>query len=113
MTAPNFLILYEPTNNFDIDTLNVLEYFLEAFGGNVIVVSHDRYFLDKICNHIFAFEEHGKIKDYPGNYTYYKERKAKPKEIAKPKVVAPVIAEIKEKETSVSKKKCLLRRSMN
>ena len=105
MTAPNFLILDEPTNDFDIDTLNVLEDFLEAFGGNVIVVSHDRYFLDKVCDHIFAFEEHGKIKEYPGNYTDYREWKAKPKEIVKPKVVAPVIAEVKEKETLVSKKK--------
>lgn len=72
MTAPNFLILDEPTNDFDIDTLNVLEDFLEQFDGNVIVVSHDRYFIDRICDHIFAFEEGGFIKDYPGNYTDYK-----------------------------------------
>jgi len=78
MTAPNFLILDEPTNDFDIDTLNVLEDFLEAFEGNVMVVSHDRYFLDKVCDHIFAFEDDGKIKDYPGNYTDYREWKAKP-----------------------------------
>lgn len=75
MTAPNFLILDEPTNDFDIDTLNVLEDFLENFPGNVIVVSHDRYFLDRVCDHIFGFEDNGKIKDFPGNYTDYREWK--------------------------------------
>ncbi len=83
MTAPNFLILDEPTNDFDIDTLNVLEDFLEAFEGNLMVVSHDRYFLDKVCDHIFAFEEHGVIKDYPGNYTDYRLWKTLPKETTK------------------------------
>ncbi|MCB9251196.1 MAG: ABC-F family ATP-binding cassette domain-containing protein [Flavobacteriales bacterium] len=76
MTSPNFLILDEPTNDFDIDTLNVLEDFLENFQGNVLVVSHDRYFIDKICDHVFAFEEDGRIKDFPGNYTDYRNLKA-------------------------------------
>lgn len=69
---PNFLILDEPTNDFDIETLNVLEDFLENFDGNVMVVSHDRYFLDKVCDHVFVFEDNGKIKDFPGNYTDYR-----------------------------------------
>jgi len=70
--SPNFLILDEPTNDLDIDTLNVLEEFLESFGGCVLVVSHDRYFMDKIVDHIFAFEGDGYIKDFPGNYTEYR-----------------------------------------
>ena len=72
MKSPNFLILDEPTNDFDIETLNILEDFLENFNGNVMVVSHDRYFLDKVCDHIFAFENEGKIKDFTGNYTDYR-----------------------------------------
>ncbi|MGK0137339.1 MAG: ATP-binding cassette subfamily F protein uup [Algoriphagus sp.] len=70
--SPNFLILDEPTNDLDIDTLNVLEEFLEGFAGCVLVVSHDRYFMDKIVDHIFAFEGEGFIKDFPGNYTEYR-----------------------------------------
>ena len=69
---PNFLILDEPTNDLDIATLNVLEDFLEAFGGCLLVVSHDRYFMDRIVDHIFAFEGDGYIKDFPGNYTEYR-----------------------------------------
>lgn len=69
---PNFLILDEPTNDLDIATLNVLEEFLEAFGGCLLVVSHDRYFMDRIVDHIFAFEGDGYIKDFPGNYTEYR-----------------------------------------
>jgi len=68
---PNFLILDEPTNDLDIMTLNVLEEYLIQFKGCVIVVSHDRFFLDKISEHIFAFEGNGVIKDFPGNYTDY------------------------------------------
>lgn len=70
--SPNFLILDEPTNDLDIDTLNVLEEFLEAYGGCVLVVSHDRYFMDRIVDHVFAFEGNGFIKDFPGNYTQYR-----------------------------------------
>lgn len=70
--SPNFLILDEPTNDLDIDTLNVLEEFLEAYGGCVLVVSHDRYFMDRIVDHVFAFEGEGYIKDFPGNYTQYR-----------------------------------------
>jgi ABC transport system ATP-binding/permease protein len=71
---PNFLILDEPTNDFDIHTLNVLEEFLAGFEGCLLVVSHDRYFLDKIVDHIFVFEDVGIIKDFTGNYTEYRIR---------------------------------------
>ncbi|GAB4282937.1 MAG: ABC-F family ATP-binding cassette domain-containing protein [Marinilabiliales bacterium] len=73
MKNPNFLILDEPTNDLDIITLNVLEDYLINFQGCVLIVSHDRYFMDKIVNHIFSFEGNGVIKDFPGNYTQYRE----------------------------------------
>lgn len=72
---PNFLILDEPTNDLDIPTLQVLEEFLDDFGGCVIIVSHDRYFVDKLVDHVFVFEGDGLIKDYPGNYTEYRDWK--------------------------------------
>ncbi|MCL2040851.1 MAG: ABC-F family ATP-binding cassette domain-containing protein [Bacteroidales bacterium] len=73
MRNPNFLILDEPTNDLDIATLNALEDFLSDFPGCIIIVSHDRWFMDKLSDHIFAFEGVGKIKDFPGNYTQYLE----------------------------------------
>lgn len=73
MANPNFLILDEPTNDLDILTLNVLEDFLEEFPGCVLVVTHDRYFMDKICDHLFAFEGDGQFKDFPGNYSDYRQ----------------------------------------
>ncbi len=69
MESPNFLILDEPTNDLDIETLKILESFLDEFMGIVIVVSHDRYFLDRICNKIFSYEGDGVIKEYNGNYS--------------------------------------------
>lgn len=72
MSNPNFLILDEPTNDLDIVTLNVLEDYLKGFKGCLLIVSHDRFFTDKVVDHIFAFEGDGEIKDYPGNYTQYK-----------------------------------------
>lgn len=74
MQNPNFLILDEPTNDLDIMTLNVLEDYLAAFTGCVIIVSHDRYFMDKIVDHIFVFDGKGNVKDFPGNYTIYREK---------------------------------------
>jgi len=71
MKNPNFLILDEPTNDLDIFTLNVLEDYLLNFKGSVIVVSHDRYFMDKIADHLFIFDGSGNIKDFTGNYTDY------------------------------------------
>ena len=70
---PNFLILDEPTNDLDIITLNILEEYLTTFKGCVIVVSHDRYFMDKVVDHILVFKGQGEIKDFPGNYTQYRE----------------------------------------
>lgn len=72
---PNFLILDEPTNDLDIGTLNILEEFLENFGGTLVLVSHDRYFMDRLVEHLFVFEGNGEIKDFPGNYTEYREWK--------------------------------------
>ena len=71
MEAPNVLILDEPTNDLDIETLKILEDFIDEFVGVVIVVSHDRYFLDRICNKIFSFENKGLINIYNGNYSDY------------------------------------------
>lgn len=73
MQNPNFLVLDEPTNDLDIDTLQVLEEYLYNFKGCVIVVSHDRYFMDKVVDHIFVFKGAGDIKDFPGNYTDYRD----------------------------------------
>ena len=75
MTNPNFLILDEPTNDLDIISLNILEDFLMEFPGCVVIVSHDRYFMDKVVDHIFIFEGDGKVKDFNGNYTEYKRLK--------------------------------------
>lgn len=73
MRSPNFLILDEPTNDLDIVTLGILEEYLREFDGCLIVVSHDRFFLDSIVDHIFVFEGDGKIKDFPGSYSQYRE----------------------------------------
>ena len=73
MQSPNFLILDEPTNDLDIPTLNVLEEYLKNFRGCLIVISHDRYFMDKVVDHLFVFHGEGKIQDFPGNYTQYRE----------------------------------------
>lgn len=70
---PNFLILDEPTNDLDLPTLDILEEFLIDFPGCIIIVSHDRYFMDKIVDHLFVFEGNGVIRDFPGNYTQYRE----------------------------------------
>jgi ABC transport system ATP-binding/permease protein len=76
MKNPNFLILDEPTNDLDILTLNVLEEYLAGFRGCVIVVSHDRYFMDKVVDHIFEYKGEGIIKDFPGNYTQLREKQS-------------------------------------
>ncbi len=80
MRNPNFLILDEPTNDLDIVTLNVLEEYLKSFKGCLLLVSHDRFFTDKLADHIFAFEGEGVIKDFPGNYTQYKNWKEEEEE---------------------------------
>lgn len=73
MRNPNFLVLDEPTNDLDIKTLQILEEYLQDFPGCVIVVSHDRYFMDKVVDHLLVFKGEGEIKDFPGNYTQYRE----------------------------------------
>jgi len=99
---PNFLILDEPTNDLDIYTLQVLEEFLQDFAGCVVIVSHDRFLLDKLCDHVFVFEGQGKIKDFYGNYTDYYQWRMKEQKAAQ-RAVKPVKESIpvsKEKKTS-------------
>ena len=76
MKNPNFLILDEPTNDLDILTLNVLEDFLQEYPGCVVIVTHDRYFMDKVVDHVFVFEGEGQLRDFPGNYSEYRDFKA-------------------------------------
>ena len=85
---PNFLILDEPTNDLDIVTLNVLENFLLDFPGNLVVVSHDRYFMDKIVDSLFVFQGEGEVENFPGNYSDYRayEDSAAVKQVAEKKV---------------------------
>jgi ATP-binding cassette subfamily F protein uup len=85
MSAPNLLILDEPTNDLDVQTLAVLEDYLEDFNGCVIVVSHDRYFLDRTIDRIFAFEPDGSLRQYPGNYSVYLDYKKESEEETKQK----------------------------
>ncbi len=73
MRNPNMLILDEPTNDLDILTLNVLEEYLQQFEGSLLIVSHDRYFLDKTTDHLFVFEGNGRIRDFVGRYSEYRE----------------------------------------
>lgn len=85
MRNPNFLVLDEPTNDLDIQTLQVLEEYLQDFAGCVIVVSHDRYFMDKVVDHLLVFKGEGEILDFPGNYTQYREwSRMQAKDEAKP-----------------------------
>lgn len=94
MENPNFLILDEPTNDLDIQTLQVLEEYLQDFPGCVIVVSHDRYFMDKVVDHILVFKGEGVIDDFPGNYTQYRQYSA-----LQSKEEAKVDASVKEKKS--------------
>lgn len=94
MENPNFLILDEPTNDLDIQTLQVLEEYLQDFPGCVIVVSHDRYFMDKVVDHILVFKGEGVIDDFPGNYTQYRQYSA-----LQSKEEAKADASVKEKKS--------------
>ena len=96
MSNPNFLVLDEPTNDLDIETLQVLEEYLSDFKGCVIVVSHDRYFMDKVVDHIFVFKGEGDIKDFPGNYSDYRDWREEQRAIE-----AKAIAEKAAKNASV------------
>jgi len=112
MKNPNFLILDEPTNDLDIVTLQTLEDFLEEFKGCVLIVSHDRYFIDRLVDHTFVMEGDGAIKDYPGNYTEYRNWKAEKKEEKqdakkqepKPEIIATKVTAEKEKVETPGKK---------
>ena len=97
---PNFLILDEPTNDLDITTLNVLEEFLLQFPGCIMIVTHDRYFMDRLVEHVFVMEGEGKVRDYPGNYTDYREwRNAQPK-VNQPKI-EPSVSETKNQKPTL------------
>ena len=90
---PNFLILDEPTNDLDLETLQVLEEFLTGFGGCLIIVSHDRFFMDKLVEHFFVFEGDGVVRDFNGSYAEYRESLDKKTDAAaKPKAAAPGMA---------------------
>ena len=104
MRNPNFLVLDEPTNDLDIQTLEVLEEYLQDYPGCVIIVSHDRFFMDKIVDHLLAFNGEGVIKDFPGNYTQYREWESlKPKETQNDKKL--VDTEKKEKREFVGEQR--------
>ena len=98
---PNFLIFDEPTNDLDLPTLTVLENFLLNFGGCLIIVSHDRYFIDRIVDHVLAFEGEGKIKDFVGNFSEYREMKEL--EAKNPAPVAKVIEKVKPAPQTTTK----------
>jgi len=105
---PNFLILDEPTNDLDIITLNVLENFLLDFPGCLLVVSHDRYFMDKIVDHLFVFRGDGVVEDFPGNYSdfrVYEDSKPKEDALAVKKIVAPVVIKTAPKAKLTYKEK--------
>lgn len=109
MRSPNFLVLDEPTNDLDIVTLNVLEEYLQSFKGCVIVVSHDRYFMDKVVDHLLVFNGQGDIRDFPGNYSDYrdwKEAKAQhEKEADKPKEEKTARVRLNDKRKMTFKEK--------
>jgi ATP-binding cassette subfamily F protein uup len=105
MTNPNFLILDEPTNDLDIMTLAVLEEYLRVFQGCVIIVSHDRYFMDKIVDHLFVFDGAGTIKDFPGSYTIWRNKQLEEEEKRKKEIkpeVKVISKPIKEKERKLT-----------
>ncbi len=104
MANPNVLFLDEPTNDLDIPTLNALEEYLDDFYGVLLIVSHDRAFLDRTVNFIFAFEENGKIKEYPGNYSYYLEQKEKRKPLRSTKNTEKQEKYMREKKSKPAKK---------
>lgn len=100
MRNPNFLVLDEPTNDLDIQTLQVLEEYLQDFAGCVIIVSHDRYFMDKVVDHLLVFKGNGEVNDFPGNYTQYRQWCAlQPKEMA---IKKPCADENKDKDKKSS-----------
>lgn len=108
VTNPNFLILDEPTNDFDIDTLNVLEDYLDNFSGCLLLVSHDRYFMDHLVDQLFVFEGDGKIRVFNGNYTDYRdwleEQEAREMKSSKPLEVPALVTTTEKKKLSFKEK---------
>ena len=103
MKNPNFLILDEPTNDLDIMTLNVLEEYLLGFKGTVIIVSHDRYFIDKVAETLFVFEGNGKIKNFPGNYSAYHQYLHEKEQEQKKEVKKLQVKDVKVKKENTQK----------
>lgn len=108
MANPNFLILDEPTNDLDILTLNVLEEFLVEFNGCLIIVTHDRFFMDKLCDQLFVFKGEGEVEVFPGNYTDYRDKEASIAETEKLRSKSLVKPTAKKKEAQSSEKKTKL-----
>ena len=109
MRSPNFLILDEPTNDLDIPTLNVLEQYLKNFRGCLIVISHDRYFMDKVVDHLFVFHGEGKVQDFPGNYTQYRleAKEASPKPLPEGKGLKGESSDVKGTKVKTEQKRRL------
>lgn len=107
ITNPNFIVLDEPTNDFDIDTLNVLEDFLEKFGGCLVLVSHDRYFMDNLVQQLFIFEGNGKVRVFNGNYSDYRESEdnKEPEEVKPATPVEKQPVQQEKKKVSFQQKK--------
>jgi len=93
---PNFLVLDEPTNDLDLPTLSILEDFLQEYQGCIIIVSHDRYFMDKLVDHLFVFEGGGEVRDFPGNYTQFREWEKEESRSQKQEAAAPATSVSKE-----------------
>ncbi|MBI9034641.1 MAG: ATP-binding cassette domain-containing protein [Bacteroidales bacterium] len=104
MANPNFLILDEPTNDLDLETLSTLEDFLDKFEGCLLIVSHDRYFMDRLTEHIFAFEGQGNIKYYPGNYSDYLQKRRDLEKQTKQKERVEKVVEQSQKKVNLSEK---------
>lgn len=107
---PNFLIFDEPTNDLDLPTLTVLENFLQQFQGSLIIVSHDRYFMDRIVDHVLAFEGNGKIRDFVGNFSEYREARSREEALEKNTVIKPepvkeIVSPTESTQSSNSKRK--------
>lgn len=100
---PNFLVLDEPTNDLDLPTLNILEEFLQNYQGCIIIVSHDRYFMDKLVYHLFVFEGDGNVRDFPGNYSQYREWERDQEKIKVPEIIEEKAKEPEKQETKARK----------
>jgi ATP-binding cassette subfamily F protein uup len=113
MRNPNFLVLDEPTNDLAIVTLQILEEYLQDFPGCVIVVGHDRYFTDKVVDHLLVFQGKGVIKDFPGNYTQYRQWQAlQPKNTAKVPVKSSAAVMPKKKDADNTRRRLTYKERM-